>query len=250
MSEQDDARKRADALAEASNPTARFSRAEEIIIRLLRSGGFITNARLADMAQSTIKGRAAGAGTGDPADLTAAEATAILNVFTDLLKGLVPASGGGTTNFLRADGTWASQAVTPQLTFTIGPFFINDLPGTATTQAQLGYFNTASAVSLDNNEIEMGRAGEVVGLIIISDLARTAGNAVAGLNINGSPTAFDGGSAELSVFHLTSNSSFVAYGDGVPFAAGDTLGCGVQTTGWTPTTANVVVWVIVALEPF
>lgn len=34
--------------------------------------------------------------------------TAKLNVFTDLLKGLAPASGGGTTNFLRADGSWAS----------------------------------------------------------------------------------------------------------------------------------------------
>jgi len=27
-------------------------------------------------------------------------------VFTDVVKGLVPASGGGSTNFLRADGTW------------------------------------------------------------------------------------------------------------------------------------------------
>lgn len=34
--------------------------------------------------------------------------TAILNNFTSALKGLVPASGGGTTNFLRADGTWAA----------------------------------------------------------------------------------------------------------------------------------------------
>jgi hypothetical protein len=41
---------------------------------------------------------------------SAAEATALLNVFTSLLKGLTPASGGGTTNFLRADGTWAAPA--------------------------------------------------------------------------------------------------------------------------------------------
>jgi hypothetical protein len=33
--------------------------------------------------------------------------TALLNLFTSALKGLVPASGGGTTNFLRADGSWA-----------------------------------------------------------------------------------------------------------------------------------------------
>lgn len=77
----------------------------------LRSGGLaINNAMLADMDQSTIKGRAAGAGTGDPQDLTGTQATAILNTFTSALKGLVPASGGGTTNFLRADGSFASPS--------------------------------------------------------------------------------------------------------------------------------------------
>lgn len=34
--------------------------------------------------------------------------TALLNPFTITLQGLTPASGGGTTNYLRADGTWAS----------------------------------------------------------------------------------------------------------------------------------------------
>jgi len=37
-----------------------------------------------------------------------ATAVASLNVFTSSLKGITPASGGGTTNFLRADGTWAT----------------------------------------------------------------------------------------------------------------------------------------------
>lgn len=69
----------------------------------------VTNAKLANMAAATIKGRTT-AGTGDPEDLTATQATALLNTFTDALKGLVPASGGGTTNFLRADGTFAEPA--------------------------------------------------------------------------------------------------------------------------------------------
>ena len=30
--------------------------------------------------------------------------------FNDTTEGVVPASGGGTTNFLRADGTWATPA--------------------------------------------------------------------------------------------------------------------------------------------
>lgn len=39
---------------------------------------------------------------------TAAAQTALLDVFTSGAKGLAPASGGGTVNFLRADGTWAA----------------------------------------------------------------------------------------------------------------------------------------------
>jgi hypothetical protein len=72
-------------------------------------GNAVTNAKLADMATATIKGRTT-AGTGDPEDLTAAQATALLNTFSPSLKGLAPASGGGTANFLRADGIWAAPS--------------------------------------------------------------------------------------------------------------------------------------------
>ncbi len=66
----------------------------------------VTNAKAADMATARIKGRTT-AGTGDPEDLTGAQATTLLDTFTSGAKGLAPASGGGTSNFLRADGTWA-----------------------------------------------------------------------------------------------------------------------------------------------
>lgn len=39
-----------------------------------------------------------------------ADLTLLINQFTDLLAGAVPASGGGTANFLRADGTWVPPA--------------------------------------------------------------------------------------------------------------------------------------------
>ena len=67
----------------------------------------VTNAKLANVATATIKGRVTAA-TGDPEDLTGTQATTLLDTFTSSLKGLAPASGGGTTNFLRADGTWAA----------------------------------------------------------------------------------------------------------------------------------------------
>jgi hypothetical protein len=69
----------------------------------------LTNAKLANVATATIKGRAT-AGTGSPEDLTGTQATALLDVFSGGAKGLAPASGGGTANFLRADGTWAAPA--------------------------------------------------------------------------------------------------------------------------------------------
>lgn len=69
----------------------------------------LTNAKLANVATATLKGRTT-AGTGAPEDLTGTQATALLDVFGTAAKGLAPASGGGTTNFLRADGTWAAPA--------------------------------------------------------------------------------------------------------------------------------------------
>jgi hypothetical protein len=73
------------------------------------ANGVVSNAKLANVATSTFKGRTT-AGTGSPEDLTSTQATALLNPFSSTLKGLAPASGGGTTNFLRADGSWATPA--------------------------------------------------------------------------------------------------------------------------------------------
>ena len=76
----------------------------------------VTNAKLANMAQATIKGRASGAGTGDPTDLTGAQATAVLDAMvgdsgSGGTKGLVPAPAAGDSSagkFLKADGTWTA----------------------------------------------------------------------------------------------------------------------------------------------
>jgi hypothetical protein len=67
----------------------------------------VTNAKMAQMAAHTYKGNNTGS-TADAIDVTNTQLTADLNVFTSSLQGLVPASGGGTSNFLRADGTWTT----------------------------------------------------------------------------------------------------------------------------------------------
>lgn len=203
-----------------------------------------------------------------------------LPLFTSTDAGLVPASGGGTTNFLRADGTWAAPPAggsvalndltdvtitgaaegqsliksstdwvnQTAMTVTLGPFYINDMAGTATTDATLGYFNTATAVSGSANEIKMQTAGRVVGVIITSDAARTAGTATVAVEVNNTTQAFNAGAVALDATNTTSDSSFVAWGSGVAFNAGDTLGCEVTTSGWTPTTANFSIWLVVMLK--
>lgn len=74
---------------------------------ILASHEAVGNSQLAPVPSGTIKGRAA-LGTGAPQDLTGGQVVEILPAVTSLTKGLAPASGGGTTNFLRADGTWAA----------------------------------------------------------------------------------------------------------------------------------------------
>lgn len=69
----------------------------------------ITNAKLANMAQATIKGRAAGAGAGVPVDLTASQVRTILNVAdgATAFNPAVPGPIGGTTP---GAGTFTSLA--------------------------------------------------------------------------------------------------------------------------------------------
>jgi hypothetical protein len=81
--------------------------------------------------------------------------TALGNVFTAALKGLVPASGGGTTNYLRADGGWTAPpgTYTPDRTGTDGtqvgfldiPQIANDASITfALSDRGKHYFKTSS----------------------------------------------------------------------------------------------------------
>lgn len=99
--------------------------------------GAITNAKLANVATNIFKGRIT-AGTGAVEDLTVTQATSMLNVFSSSLKGLAPASGGGTTTFLRADGTWAAPASGYS-------FESNDFDGTTTIS--IDYVNAQKATT-------------------------------------------------------------------------------------------------------
>ena len=72
---------------------------------LLITGASSAN-MLDQMAATTLKGNVTG-GLAIGQDLTGGQVTAMLDTFSSAAKGLAPASGGGTTSYLRADGTWA-----------------------------------------------------------------------------------------------------------------------------------------------
>ncbi len=81
--------------------------------------GTVVNADLANMGANTIKGNNT-AGPAAPADLTGTQVTAMLDNFTTTTKGLAPLSGGGTANYLRADGTWAAPPNTGGTVTSVG----------------------------------------------------------------------------------------------------------------------------------
>ena len=85
----------------------------------------ITNAKLANMADSTIKGRAVGAGTGVPQDLTATQAGAIVTAAASRAANLigflnVPVLVAATRNVTATDaGKGIVQAAAAAVTLTI-----------------------------------------------------------------------------------------------------------------------------------
>lgn len=108
----------------------------------------VTNAKLAQVATATFKGRTT-AGTGNAEDLTATQATALLNAFSSTLKGLVPPSGGGTASYLRADGTWTAAITPTSVTASAQVSAATYLKSTAKTVAALTAAGAAGAGARD-----------------------------------------------------------------------------------------------------
>lgn len=126
----------------------------------------VTNAKLAQMPTLTIKGNNTG-GTANALDLTVAQVNAILPVFTSTLNGLAPLSGGGTTNFLRADGTWAvptaGTGTVTSVAMTV-PTFLSVAGSPVTTSGTL-------AVTLSGTALPIANGGTAVTSVTISPTA-------------------------------------------------------------------------------
>lgn len=139
----------------------------------------VTNAKLAQVATATIKGRTT-AGTGDPEDLTAAQATALLSAVvgdsgSGGTKGLVPApaSGDGAAKkVLQADATWGYAAAVRYSTATFSGTGTHTMDfGAAQQQFQVVTCSASLTLTLDASNVS---AGQHVSLII----ANTSGGTV------------------------------------------------------------------------
>jgi hypothetical protein len=179
-------------------------------ITLNIAAGAVTNTKLANMAANTIKGNNTGSPAA-PSDLTVAAVTAMLAIFTSTLQGVVPASGGGTTNYLRADGSWSAPAGTlaaANPTATVGLAAVN---GVATTYMRS---DAAPALSQAIAPTWTGAhtfSGNVVTINGNTGIAAAYGPAIGiATNIGGSKQTIFFGDGSGYVFTLTARTGSVS----------------------------------------
>lgn len=113
----------------------------------------VTNAKLAQMVQATLKGRAVGAGTGDPADLTQTQITAMLNVATGSLQGAMSASDKSKLDNLWYDVT--NYGFIGNDSFdngTVWDAFFDLLPVGATVYFPPGTYRTSTVFLIDGDK--------------------------------------------------------------------------------------------------
>lgn len=155
----------------------------------------VTNAKLANMAQATVKGRAAGAGTGDPADLNSAQVTAIVDAFvgdagSGGTKGSVPApTTGDAAKYLKGDGTWGNPAGSGDV---VGP--VSSTTG-----------NVPTFADISGNVLDGGFPVTTFAKTYLDDANASDTRATLGLTIGTNVQAYDAGLQSISGLTTAAN---------------------------------------------
>lgn len=175
------------------------------------NAGAVTLAKMANLAANSIIGNNTGSAA-VPLALTGTQVTTMLDTFTATLNGLVPLSGGGTTNFLRADGTWAavSGGITGPLVAGRVPFAngVNSL-----TDSSRLTFATASGLSANLSAVAGNEMfGFNAGNTSMTGLSNTLlGNGAGRLLTDGNKSVIVGAAAGATLLS-SSQSVLIGYG--------------------------------------
>lgn len=148
----------------------------------------ITNAKLADMAQSTIKGRAAGAGTGDPTDLTATQVRTLINVADGATAAGATGDAYATSHEADTTAHTAANIVnTPagNIAATTVQAALNELDTEKATLASPTFTGTPAAptAAADTNTTQVATTAYVVGQATSTAASGLAATAAAGTSL-------------------------------------------------------------------
>lgn len=163
--------------------------------------------------------------------------------------GVLRSSGFGVVSSGTHNHHTAAEGGQLSTTVTLGPFYANDLAASATVDLQAGFFNAATTLSQSTMDVYMPLAGEIIGIFAMTDANRTAGNCIVGIKTGGVTQSFDGGAVcAIDSINTRRHSVMVATGDGEDFAAGGRVSLYATTSGWAPTTADLIAWITVRLD--
>jgi hypothetical protein len=218
--------------------------------------GQVTLSQLPTIANDTILANNSGI-SATPSALTGAQVNTFLPVFTSTLNGLAPLSGGGTSNYLRADGTWdAPPGATNGTVTSVGlslPSIFNVTVSPITTSGTLtAVLNTETSNTVFAGPTTGSAATPTFRALVSADippinLASTANGGVTGvLNIaNGgtdlSSTPTNGQLLIGNGTNYTLGTITAGTGISVTNAAGSITVTNTQTTAYTTKTANYTI---------
>ena len=226
------------------------------------AAGAVTNAKLADMTGTVIKGRSSG--TGAPNDLSMASVNAMLPVFvgdsgSGGTQGLVlaPTSGSGAAHkFLRADAQWIApdlNDLTPSQSGTSGKVLSTN--GTTTIWSSVGVGSVTSVSVTTANGVSgtvaTATTTPAISLTLgaITPTSVAASGAVTGSNLSGTNTGDQTlnsllpsqvGAAGKNLQSDGTNVSFVADAGGTVTSVAATAGTGISVSGSPITTSGTL----------
>ena len=226
------------------------------------AAGVVTNAKLADMTGTVIKGRSSG--TGAPNDLSMASVNAMLPVFvgdsgSGGTQGLVlaPTSGSGAAHkFLRADAQWIApdlNDLTPSQSGNSGKVLSTNGTTTAWSAVGVGSVTSVSVTTANgvSGTVATATTTPAISLTLgaITPTSVAASGAVTGSNLSGSNTGdqslnsllpSQAGAAGKNLQSDGTNVSFVANAGGTVTSVAATAGTGISVSGSPITTSGTL----------